>query len=120
MPVRSVESYREAEKKGNTLAVGNLAHLLIDAGFVPEAKEEQNTERLKAAKDAAEAYLKERREAEQNVTGGLTEGLDLKRKAAKKFYSGMGIYGQTDEEIDAADLASKKKAQAATVRAKRS
>ena len=37
MPIRSVIAYRESEKLGGTLALNNLAHKLLDAGFVVEA-----------------------------------------------------------------------------------
>jgi len=38
MPIKSIASYREAEKLGNTLASANLGYRLINAGFVDEAK----------------------------------------------------------------------------------
>ncbi len=34
---KSVKSYKESERLGGTLAMSNLAHKLMDAGFVPEA-----------------------------------------------------------------------------------
>ncbi len=39
LAAKSVESYRRAEKAGETLAMSNLAQKLITAGFIPEAQE---------------------------------------------------------------------------------
>ncbi len=39
MPIRAIASYRQAAEKGNTLAAANLAHELIEHGFVKEASE---------------------------------------------------------------------------------
>lgn len=39
MPIKSIASYKESEKLGNTLASANLAYRLFDAGFMKEAKE---------------------------------------------------------------------------------
>jgi len=36
---KAVEAYRESEKKGETLAMSNLAHKFIKAGFLKEAEE---------------------------------------------------------------------------------
>ncbi len=38
MPIKSVEAYREAERKGETLAMSNLANKFLDAGFLDEAQ----------------------------------------------------------------------------------
>ncbi len=38
LPARAVESYRRAEALGGTLAMSNLAHKFIAAGFLPEAQ----------------------------------------------------------------------------------
>jgi hypothetical protein len=100
---------RDLAKEGRT-KMEQAAKLIGNPNFIPEAKEEQKTEMFRKNKEAAEEYLKERREAEQNVKGGLTEGMNLKRTAARKFYSSMGISGQTDSEIDAADFESKRRA----------
>ncbi|MFA7319165.1 MAG: hypothetical protein WC022_01020 [Parcubacteria group bacterium] len=47
MPIKSIESYKEAEKLGNTLASANLAYRLLNIGFVSEAKELLNSARGK-------------------------------------------------------------------------
>jgi len=39
LKITSVGYYKEAEKKGNTLAMANLAYQLLDAGFMEEAKD---------------------------------------------------------------------------------
>ena len=39
LPVNAIDAYREAEEKGNTLAMSNLANRLIEVGFFKEAKE---------------------------------------------------------------------------------
>lgn len=38
MPIKSISSYKKAEKLGNTLASANLAYRLMNAGFTDEAK----------------------------------------------------------------------------------
>jgi tetratricopeptide (TPR) repeat protein len=38
LPGKSVQAYREAEKKDETLAMSNLANKFVDAGFMSEAK----------------------------------------------------------------------------------
>lgn len=67
MPIHAIESYRRASKDGNTLGAANLANRLINAGFIPDAREilseaataddahpnvATNTARLKEASDA--------------------------------------------------------------------
>ena len=37
MPIRSIQAYREAEAKGETLAMSNIAIKLLDAGFFDES-----------------------------------------------------------------------------------
>jgi len=39
LPAKSIESYRSAEKLGNTLAMSNIAHKFIESGFIAEAEE---------------------------------------------------------------------------------
>lgn len=43
MPIRSVAAYRRSEKLGETLAMSNLAHKFLEAGFLQEAKEVLDT-----------------------------------------------------------------------------
>jgi tetratricopeptide (TPR) repeat protein len=38
MPIKAVEHFRRSAEKGETIAMGNLAHLLIDGGFIEEAE----------------------------------------------------------------------------------
>lgn len=38
-PLRAVKWYENARESGNTLATANLAYLLIDAGFAPQARD---------------------------------------------------------------------------------
>lgn len=38
MPIKAVECFKRSAEKGRTIAMGNLAHLLIDRGFVEEAE----------------------------------------------------------------------------------
>lgn len=51
MPVKSISSYKEAERLGETLASANLAYRLINAGFIDEA-----TEKLNRAKNQSEPH----------------------------------------------------------------
>jgi len=51
MPVKSIASYKEAERLGETLASANLAYRLINAGFIDEA-----TEKLNKAKNQNEPH----------------------------------------------------------------
>ncbi|MES2203048.1 MAG: tetratricopeptide repeat protein [Patescibacteria group bacterium] len=43
MPSKSIQSYQDAEKEGNTLASANLAYRLMGAGFVKEATQKLDT-----------------------------------------------------------------------------
>src|SRR3990167_6452215 len=47
MPVKSILSYKKAEKLGNTLASANLAYRLMNAGFTEEAKTILDTAKTK-------------------------------------------------------------------------
>lgn len=38
MPIKAVEHFKQSAEKGETIAMGNLAHLLIDRGFIEEAE----------------------------------------------------------------------------------
>lgn len=38
MPIKAVECFKQSAEKGLSLAMGNLAHLLIDSGFIEEAE----------------------------------------------------------------------------------
>ena len=38
MPLKAVEHFKQSAEKGETIAMGNLAHLLIDSGFIEEAE----------------------------------------------------------------------------------
>jgi tetratricopeptide (TPR) repeat protein len=42
LPAKSVQAYRKSEEAGETLAMSNLAHKLIAAGFLPEAQQQCN------------------------------------------------------------------------------
>jgi Flp pilus assembly protein TadD len=38
MPIKAVEYFKKSAEKGETIAMGNLAHLLINSGFIEEAQ----------------------------------------------------------------------------------
>jgi len=38
MPIKAVEYYKRSAEKGETIAMGNLAHLFINSGFIEEAE----------------------------------------------------------------------------------
>ena len=42
LPAQSIDAYRTAERKGETLAMSNLANKFISAGFLPEAQKQCN------------------------------------------------------------------------------
>jgi len=68
LPGKSVTSYRQSEKLGGTLAMSNVAHAFIKAGFVDEAQEicdrATQIENYDQQVGSAITELKEKREAE--------------------------------------------------------
>lgn len=71
MPARAVEAYLLASVKGETIADGNLAHKLVEAGFLDEAKHR-----------AAEAMKIEGHH--ENVVGALTAAQTVKEGEPQK------------------------------------
>lgn len=68
MPIKSITSYRKAEKLGNTLASANLAYRLMNAGFTKEATSILNS-------------AQEKEEVHPNVNSALS---DLPKRVEKE------------------------------------
>ncbi len=89
MPIKSILSYKKAEKLGNTLASANLAYRLMNAGFVEEAKSilgiAASKEDAHPNVSSALSDLPKRSEAEDEVEKGKIKlALNL-----RKFFLGF-------------------------------
>ncbi len=111
MPIKSVSSYRKAEKLGETLASANLAYRLMNAGFTEEAATMLNSatekENVHPNVNSALSDLPKRIEKEDETEKGKIKfALDL-----RKFFLGFteakfiksdklsGISGEWKSEI---------------------
>ncbi|KKQ31917.1 MAG: hypothetical protein US45_C0037G0011 [Candidatus Nomurabacteria bacterium GW2011_GWA1_37_20] len=111
MPIKSVSSYRKAEKLGETLASANLAYRLMNAGFTEEATTILNSamekESVHPNVNSALSDLPKRIEKEDETEKGkIKSALDL-----RKFFLGFteakfvksdklsGISGEWKSEI---------------------
>ena len=111
MPIKSVSSYRKAEKLGETLASANLAYRLMNAGFTEEAATILNSatekENVHPNVNSALSDLPKRIEKEDETEKGKIKfALDL-----RKFFLGFteakfiksdklsGISGEWKSEI---------------------
>ena len=83
LSAKSVKAYRESEKLGGTLAMSNLAHKLISAGFLDEAKtlcdSAVKIENYDPHIGTAIARLKEVPEEEDKKEHEILEGMKLRR-----------------------------------------
>lgn len=89
MPIKSILSYKKAEKLGNTLASANLAYRLMNAGFTEEAKTILDTAATKEAAhpnvNSALSDLPKRVEKEEEIEKGKIKlALNL-----RKFFLGF-------------------------------
>lgn len=89
MPVKSILSYKKAEKLGNTLASANLAYRLMNAGFTEEAKTILDTAATKEGAhpnvNSALSDLPKRIEKEEEIEKGKIKlALNL-----RKFFLGF-------------------------------
>lgn len=85
MPVKAVECFKRSAEKGHTLAMGNLAHLLIDSGFVEEAQTW-----ITRAQEHSPVHARV-----GTALGRITPAVDLEEKKEAKILKGLRL-----EEIE--------------------
>lgn len=87
--ILAVEAYRKAESFGETLAMSNLAHKFISAGFLPEAEKtcEQATKVQDYHKNIGEAIfrIKKVREAQEESFQKITNGAKVYHEFYRDF-----------------------------------
>jgi tetratricopeptide (TPR) repeat protein len=102
LPISSVEHYKAAIKLGNTLAAGNLAFRLLDAGAADEAKAIVNHAMKEGDPDAmvtdALAAVGRRRQEEDKKYEELLQGTVEKRS----FFAAMGEASLATDKTDIA------------------
>ena len=101
-PVSSIENYKGAIKLGNTLAAGNLAFRLLDAGMAEEAKAVVDQAMKASNPDAkvtdALAAISRSRQEEGKKYGELLKGTAEKRS----FFAAMGEASLSKDKADVA------------------
>jgi Flp pilus assembly protein TadD len=116
LSISSIAAYREAEEKGETLAIANIAAKLVDAGFLPEAEKilksalavenhHKNVDSgLASAKSAAESEEKE----EAEIFDGAKSVSDFYRAFGRAFVKPLeiGIAGRWNIPYGHVDLVS--------------
>jgi tetratricopeptide (TPR) repeat protein len=90
MPSSAVKAYRAAEEKGETLAMSNLAHKFMQAGFLKEAKEMfERARHLEDYHKNVDSGLAELKDVPDNEEKVLKEALE-KSHGKVAFYKALG------------------------------